>query len=68
MRMQTASARVGMLQTLKNVFYKEGSALVFQSYRRISCLVQRSLCIPSTTGDVLDRAVRRLRRIERALR
>jgi hypothetical protein len=30
--MQTASARVGMLQTLRNVFYKEGTVLEFQSY------------------------------------
>lgn len=67
-RMQTASARVGLLQTLKTVFYKEGITLdTFKLTERCSCIVQRSLRIPSTASDLLDSPVRCLRRTERTL-
>lgn len=67
-RMQTASARVGLLQTLKSVLYKEGITLdTFRLTGRVSCFVQRSFCIPSTASDLLDGPVRCLRRTERTL-
>jgi hypothetical protein len=67
-RMQTAHVRVGLLQTLKNVFYKEGIATQLPRLTlRLPRPLQRIVRLPPPASDLLNRPFRRLRRIKRNL-
>ena len=63
-RMQTAHIRVGMLQTLKNVFYKEGVPPPDEEFAfligRLPGLVQRTVGFPPPARDIFHGPFRSL--------
>jgi len=65
--MQTAQARIGMLQTLKNVFHNEGTTYNVFINIRLFGAVQWTFRIASTASDIFDGPLRRLRETQRSL-
>jgi hypothetical protein len=71
-RMQTAHLRIGMFHTIKNVFHNEGICLAMHLNRqdsptRFSRFIQWPICIATTTSDIFNCPIWRVRTTKRIL-